>query len=286
METLQSAAQAYIANLAAPRCNGLLSANSQRLYKSYAQAASAFFGATPLADVRLKKVRPYVDSIRHLSPISISLHIQVLQAIVSFETDDDGVALFPQQFLTKAARKTLALPKIKKEEQKRPVATQEQVEAALPSFPLVAFLSASGLRASEALALKIEDADGDSYEPSTGIIHIRKTLKRPSARRDVVLPASFAEWFNSYAPSSGALFPLSYQQIHSKLGASSLPTPHAYRRFRASWMRKQRVQEDVLRAQLGHAAASVTDTYSNAGRDLEFVRSEVERCGVGFKFAA
>ena len=45
---------------------------------------------------------------------------------------------------------------------------------------------------------------------------------------------------------------------------------HAMRRFRATWLRKQRAPEDLIRFWLGHAEQSVTDGYSKLAEDVEF----------------
>ena len=57
---------------------------------------------------------------------------------------------------------------------------------------------------------------------------------------------------------------------------------HAMRRFRTTWLRKQRAPEDLVRAWLGHANQSITDGYSKLADDVEFRREEVEKLGTGF----
>jgi integrase len=101
----------------------------------------------------------------------------------------------------------------------------------------------------------------------------------------VLLPDNFKLWLNGRIPSSGKLVTQTYQQVHAALKAADLPKPHAYRRFRVTVLRQHRMQEDVLRSQLGHSKTSITDQYSYAAEDADFLRSEVERCGVGFNFA-
>jgi len=57
---------------------------------------------------------------------------------------------------------------------------------------------------------------------------------------------------------------------------------HAMRRFRATWLRKQRAPEDLIRFWLGHAKGSITDGYSKLADDLEFRTELAEKVGVGF----
>jgi integrase len=61
---------------------------------------------------------------------------------------------------------------------------------------------------------------------------------------------------------------------------------HAMRRFRTTWLRKQRAPEDLIKFWLGHAKQSQTDGYSMLAQDAEF-RSEVaEKLGTGFEVPA
>lgn len=149
---------------------------------------------------------------------------------------------------------------------------------------LVAALSASGLRISEILALEI-DGTGDSYDPSAGTIHVRRTLKTPAAARIVFLPSDFTAWLNSKIPTRGRVFPFTYQQVREKLARLRLPNPHSFRHFRVTHLRTNGVLEDFIRNQAGHGARSTTDRYSHAAGNLEALRAEIERVGVGFKFA-
>lgn len=279
MITLQSATILYCTSLDAPRRRGTLSANSQRLYRHYAMAAAAFFPPhTPLSKVKNGAVKEYVDSLRarKLSPVSINSHISILSAVIRSVKNADGEALFTQAI----DKDFCALPIVKREEQE--CATAADIEKGI-ALPLVAFLAASGLRISEALALEIDGA-GDSYQPETGTIHIRKTLKTPAAARVVILPETFRVWFNARIPATGRIFPLSYQTARARLQSAGLPNAHSFRRFRVTHLRTSRCAEDVTRSQLGHSSSNITDRYSYAASDLEFVRAEIERCGVGFDF--
>jgi hypothetical protein len=54
------------------------------------------------------------------------------------------------------------------------------------------------------------------------------------------------------------------------------------RRFRTTWLRKQRAPKDLIKYWLGHAKESVTDTYSKLADDEEFRREVAEKLGTGF----
>jgi len=57
---------------------------------------------------------------------------------------------------------------------------------------------------------------------------------------------------------------------------------HVFRRFRATWLRKQRTPEDLIRLWLGHGGATVTDLYVNIENEKAWRKKEAERAGVGF----
>jgi integrase len=62
---------------------------------------------------------------------------------------------------------------------------------------------------------------------------------------------------------------------------------HAFRRFRASVLRKARVPEDLLRMWLGHESKSVTDDYALQIReDPQFRREWAQLVGLGFSIAS
>ena len=58
--------------------------------------------------------------------------------------------------------------------------------------------------------------------------------------------------------------------------------PHVFRRFRATWLRKQKAPEDLIRMWLGHGGSTVTDLYVNLDKDKVWRKREAEKIGVGF----
>ena len=57
---------------------------------------------------------------------------------------------------------------------------------------------------------------------------------------------------------------------------------HAFRRFRLTHLRRQRVAEDLIRFWMGHADRTVTDGYSRLRDDREFHQQVPESAGVGW----
>ena len=79
---------------------------------------------------------------------------------------------------------------------------------------------------------------------------------------------------NGVAPSESA--------FRDRLSKTSVPGFHAFRRFRTTWLRKNRVQEDLVRFWLGHSEKTVTDNYSKLSEDEEYRREVADKVGTGF----
>jgi integrase len=128
-----------------------------------------------------------------------------------------------------------------------------------------------------------------------------QTPKTKNAYRQVDVCAALAKLLKDFAKDRqpGLLFvnKLGEPLSQTNLARRSLhPIPkslevetggfHAMRRFRATWLRKQRAPEDLIRFCLGHAKGSITDGYSKLADDLEFRTEVAEKVGVGFTVAA
>ena len=58
---------------------------------------------------------------------------------------------------------------------------------------------------------------------------------------------------------------------------------HSFRRFRVTYLRKQKTQEDLLRCWIGQGDKTVTDRYSKLRDDVPFRKTIAEQLGTGFK---
>ena len=60
------------------------------------------------------------------------------------------------------------------------------------------------------------------------------------------------------------------RSLHPLLAKIGVPKAgfHAMRRFRTTWLRKQRAPEDLIKFWLGHAKGTITDAYSKLEHDL------------------
>lgn len=57
------------------------------------------------------------------------------------------------------------------------------------------------------------------------------------------------------------------------------------RRFRATWLRKNRTPEDLIRFWLGHADETVTDGYSKLREEVQFRREVADKISLGFEIS-
>ncbi len=171
---------------------------------------------------------------------------------------------------------------------------------------LYVLLGATGLRFGEAFGLEINKHFSDDF--STLYIrqkvwsgHVQSFLKTDSGVRDVDLHPSIAAMLKRFIGNrtSGYLFhaksgfPLLQSNVlrlslHPLLKSVGQPKSgaHAFRRFRATWLRKQRAPEDLIRFWLGHANKSVTDLYSKLKEDVTLRKKVAEEVGIGFELPA
>ena len=123
-------------------------------------------------------------------------------------------------------------------------------------------------------------------------------LKTDNAYRDVDLHPAVAKLLREFIGdrTSGFVFqtrngkPLSDSDIltrhlHPKLRelAEEQAGHHAFRRFRVTWLRKQRCPADLRHFWLGHSGKSVEDDYDRLRDDFEFRKQVVEKIGLGFE---
>src|SRR5467141_3603317 len=57
---------------------------------------------------------------------------------------------------------------------------------------------------------------------------------------------------------------------------------HAFRRFRKTWLRGKRVQEDINNFWMGHQPETMSEMYSRLDLELDLRLAEAESMGVGF----
>jgi integrase len=188
--------------------------------------------------------------------------------------------------------------------QRTPTFTTEEINAIISEAQgqyslLYAVLAGAGLRAEEAFALQVDDVRDT-------VIRVRHSLwkgklyppKTPAGVREVDVHSSLAEALHNHIGGrrkSGFVFQTSagtplarsnalrrnLHKILEKIGREKCGF-HAFRRYRVTHLRKQRVPEDLLRFWIGHEPENVTDEYSKLKEDVEFRRFTAEQAGLGF----
>lgn len=169
-----------------------------------------------------------------------------------------------------------------------------------------ALLAGSGLRVGEASGLEIDKHVSEDFKT----LHIRQKVRRGKVElflktdagcRDVDLCNALAGRLKSFVGSRTSGFPFRNRRgnplsqtnllrrgLHPaliELGQTKAGF-HAFRRYRATWLRKTRTPEDLIRFWLGHADETVTDGYSKLREDVQYRKEVTEQVGLGFEFSA
>jgi integrase len=238
------------------------------------------------------------------APSTLADHILVIKLIISSATDAEGEELFPRTW----KRRVINAPRIDRDKQHTPCLTRDDVETLLHKAKteqeklIYAFLCGSGLRVSEAQAVRVSgNEEQTSWNPLTATVSVRNSCfrgketgrtKTSAGRRNVILCSELNQALVAFATkekreNGSFLFqsknglPLKQSTLRYRM-AQHVPdaAPHAARRFRISWLRKCRVLEEIIRSLVGHADESITDNYSF--QEESTVRSAIEAAGLGF----
>jgi len=170
--------------------------------------------------------------------------------------------------------------------------------------------ASAGMRIGEVLALEIDRHFADNFKTVRIRQKVRKcrveeTLKTGNAEREIDLHSSVAALLRTFVGSrtSGLLFcsrkgkPLSDSNIRNRHLYPSLKEMgwkdprtgeqkaghHAFRRFRLTWLRENKVPTDLERFWMGHANETVGDDYSGLKENIVFRKKVAERIGIGFE---
>jgi integrase len=264
-------------------------------------------GDLPLSLVNNLAVRGVVTKMMEagLSPKMVNNVIQVVKMVVASLVNEDGERIYPRTW----NHEFIDLPEVKN--QRQPTHTSEAMTAIAVGSKgrermLYVLLGATGMRVGEALGIEIDKHISDDF--STLQIRqkawngcIQPFLKSDNGIRDIDLHPTISSMLKTFVGNrtSGLLFcsknrnPLLQSNVlrlslHPLLEKLNQPKSgaHAFRRFRTTWLRKQRAPEDLIRFWLGHANKSVTDDYSKLKEDVAFRKKVAEQLGIGFELPA
>ncbi|HMD44127.1 MAG TPA: site-specific integrase [Candidatus Acidoferrum sp.] len=222
-----------------------------------------------------------------------------MKLVVTSAITEDGEEMFPRKW----NHEFLDMPVVGKQHQ--PTFTAETMSAIAQKAlgqeqMLYALLAGTGLRVGEALGLEIRH-----LSPDCKIITIEQSCwngkiqppKTKNAYRQIDLCKPLASLLKSFVDdcANGLVFankagkPLSQtnlarRSLHPILKELGLEKTgfHAMRRFRTTWLRKQRAPEDLIQFWLGHSKQSQTDGYSKLAADVDFRAEVAEKVGTGF----
>jgi integrase len=293
--TIQSAADAWLHTLETRKRKPVKPA-TLKTFESYIRAHIVpSIGRQQIDEFGNAQLREFVAHLdkKELSPKTINEIAGTVKQIVASVVNEHGDPLYPRTWNADF----LDMPTI--ENQKQPTVTAAEIERVIADAPetdaiLYLLLAASGLRIGEALSLRVQPSENSSFF-ADGAITVRKSVwcrteqspKTASAKRTVEIAAPATERIAKFAEGrSGYLFgnglPPSESTLRDHLVEVGIPGFHAFRRFRTTWLRKQRAPDDLIRFWLGHAEESVTDGYSKLSEDVVYRREIAEKVGVGF----
>jgi integrase len=258
-------------------------------------------GDLPLASINNGTVKTLVAKMHaaNLSPQTMTTYVNLVKLVVGSAIDDNGEQLFPRKW----NNEFIDLPVI--ENQKQPTFTAETMSAIVEKAygqdqVLYALLAGTGLRVGEAFGLEVKHLSADCQTITVEQSCWGKSIQTPKTRSaygqiDVcpelanLLKQLIQDRQSGLIFANGAGGPLSQtnvirRSLHpilEELGVEKTGF-HAMRRFRTTWLRKQRTPEDLIRFWLGHAKSSMTDGYSKLADDIEYRREVVEKIGTGF----
>lgn len=239
-----------------------------------------------------------------LADKTIVNYFQVVKAVVASALSSEGEQLYPRNWNFHF----IGLPVIDEKKQRKPSFTTAEVEQILTRAKgrnkvLFSLLAGTGMRIGEALGLKL----GEHFSADFSTISIRQSVWRGSVQtpktdnavREIDVPTPLAALLKASVGgrTSGFLFqsksgrPLTPRnvlrdglgKIRRDMNLEDGKAFHAFRRFRAGHLRKNRVPWDLQKLWLGHANKTITDRYSEQLKeDVDWRKEEAEKAGLGF----
>jgi integrase len=268
-------------------------------------------GDLSLGAVNNITVKPLVSKMKKsLSARTINTYIEHVQQVVgSLRDGETGEPIHRRKWDSSV----MDLPLVNSKQQCRPALKAKAVnqlvkESEGEEQALYVLEGATGLRISEALALEAKHFinGGRTIEVRQQVDRdsprVVSYLKTDAAYREVDLSTPVAEYLRAFIDGKdGLLFetrngtPYLHNNLESRwlterLKPMGLDEPgmgwHAFRRFRKTWLRGKRCQEDINNFWMGHKPKTMSELYSRMDEELEQRLQEAEIVGVGFDVPA
>lgn len=238
-----------------------------------------------------KGMRDFVNALsaQSLSPKTVHDIVALTKKIVASAVTEEGDFVYPAKWNSSY----IDMPEVG--QQRAPTIAVGALEKAIheakqPYAAFFALLAGSGLRLSEALALRaglqsvVSAWVGQVLYIQTQIYKTDDISPKTKAGvRIVDICKPLADYLGTVRPRNGRLFPFSKATAYKMARRHSIPGYHSLRRFRITHLRSQKVQELLIKNWVGHAGLTQTDEYVRISADEK--RAEADRVGLGFKIA-
>jgi integrase len=252
-------------------------------------------------------VKPLVERMKKsLSARTVNKYVEYIgQVVASLKDGRTGEPIHPRKWDSSV----MDLPVVNSKRQRRPALRLDAVNTLVSKSEgdeqaLYVLLAATGMRISEALTLETKHFvnDGRTIQVCQQVDRERprivQYLKTDAGSREVDLSTQVAEYLRSFINGKdGLLFetrngtPYLHSSLHERwltprLDAMKIDEKgmgfHAFRRFRKTWLRGERCQEDINNFWMGHQPETMSELYSRMEFELERRLGEAEKIGVGF----
>jgi integrase len=274
-------------------------------WRSHLEWINQRIGDIPVRDVNNKVARDLIAAMAversrrggQFSAKTQHNYLQVVKRVVASVVNEQGDAVFPRTW----NHDFIDLPIVGPQRQPSLTAAEiaDLIRASEAQYRvLFALLAGSGLRIGEALALEVADLKDNTISVTKSLWESNiGTPKTAAGCREVDLADNLVELLCAHIGRrvSGFIFqttagtPLSQRnvlgrQLHPALKAIGREVFgfHAFRRFRVTHLRKQRVPEDLIRFWMGHANKTVTDEYCKLRDDVDYRHQVAQAAGIGF----
>jgi integrase len=279
-----------------------ISANTIRIYQSHLRAhILPSLGGVNIAVFENGAMKRFVGGLEGLAPSTVVSIANLVKAVVASCQDANGNELYPRAW----NNEFIDLPIVSSRDQKAPVIGVPALERAISGAggqfrALYALLAGTGLRISEALALRAgrpDDGRSSIWLPGESKLIIRGQVQngefvRPKTAagfREVDIHADINEVLcQEDCPAGNLLFTgynggyLPLPTAYDAAKKDGIPGFHSLRRFRVTRLREVGAPEDLLKYWIGHSGKDISDRYSKLSQNVEIRKQWAEKAGLGF----
>jgi integrase len=276
-----------------------------KLYDSYIRNHIVpFLGDLELSEIKNAWMKKFSAKLVEdgLSPATVTGILTVTKSIITSLVDEEGDRVIN----IKWNGSFIGSPVVNPRKQKTPIISAEGVQDAISKADgqykaLIALYAGTGLRMSEALALKRgpDDTKGSFWDTENSLLKIRSQVqygveqdpKTEAGTREVDMPKELNSYLMSVLGTEpGLVFKSRHNGFINKTTAyqmaeeTGIPGFHSLRRWRVTWLRGKQLPEDIIEYWIGHGGQkSITDRYSKLSQNKGLRKELAEKAGLGFQ---